>query len=103
MSADRGIDPSFAYLSENLLAYTDLTARLVDTEAGVAMWVEELAVDTPIELEVRVREDGTLALGIAPPLYPIELGVEPVLHRMRFVAVAEETDEVPPDSGDRHG
>ncbi len=82
-------DPAFAFLRENLLAYTDVIGRLSDEEAGVSMWVEELAVETPIELSVQVQADGSLALGVAPPIYAVDVTVEPVLHRLRFTAVAD--------------
>jgi len=87
--SQRRIDGAFAYLSDNVLAYTDLVGKLTDEDAGVSMLVEELSIETPVELDVHVSDDGQVELGVAPPVYPVDLGVDPVRHRLRFTAVAE--------------
>jgi hypothetical protein len=85
---DDVIDEAFAWLGENVVAYTDIAGEIRDEAAGVRMRIEEMSVDTPVELDVRVDADGHVSLGCAPPLYPVETTFAPVLHRLRFTARA---------------
>ncbi|UJR82741.1 hypothetical protein [Sandaracinus amylolyticus] len=84
---ERDIDEAFAPFRENLLAYTDLTGEIVSRDAGVRMSIESLEVETPIELDVIVGDDGRVSLGCAPPIYGVDVTVAPVLHVLRFRAV----------------
>jgi hypothetical protein len=87
------IDEAFATLGQNLESYLDLPARLEGSfgDERVVLSAEEIAITTPIELSIAVAEDGTVAIGCAPPLYAIETTVVPVFHTIRFTAVADET------------
>lgn len=85
-------DEALGAISENILGYTDFTARLEDPETGVRFDIEELTISTPIELDIVVGPDGKVLLGCAPPLYDVDTTLSPVLHQLRFTAVAEVHD-----------
>jgi hypothetical protein len=93
VAKDRTIDEAFSFLGENVAAFTDLIGEIVDHDAGVRMQIEELSIETPVELDVRVDEAGAVHLGCAPPLYAVEATVEPVFHRLRIRAVAKRHGE----------
>ncbi len=93
MSARQGIDEAFGVIAENLLGYTDIVGEIVDDDAGVRMEIEELAVTTPIELSLFVRDDGSIEIGCAPPLYDVDVTIQPVLHNLHFRAVVHGTEE----------
>lgn len=101
MQADRMIDEAFRILSEFVTASCDVVSGLGDEAAGVRMEVESLGIETPVELDLRVRDDGTVAVGCAPPVYPVDVTVAPVLHQLRFTALAEPRG--PAAGGERHG
>ncbi len=94
------IDEAFRWLSELLAAWSDLASDVVDHAAGVRMQLEELGIDTPLELDLRVRAGGMVDLGTAPPLYPVDVTVAPVFHRLRFTALAERRGAA---ESERHG
>jgi hypothetical protein len=55
------------------------------------MTLEELSVETPIELSLHIDGTGRVEIGCAPPLYRVAVTIEPVFHALRFRAVAEVT------------
>ena len=68
----------------------DLDAGLFDPSLGVGMYMERAAVDTPIEVDVLVDEDGGVTLVGAPPTQHVETTYMPVFHKIRLVVTAEE-------------
>ncbi len=68
----------------------DLDADLVDEELGVRMLLEEATVDTPIELDASVDEQGRVVLASAPPTQHVETTWMPVFHRLRLRVTADE-------------
>ncbi len=63
---------------------------LHDEEAGVRTWVTGYEVDTPVELSVGVRPDGSVELGASTPMYHEETSILPVFHAIQVVAVREQ-------------
>jgi hypothetical protein len=57
-----------------------------DDDLGIHMYVDRLTVETPIELDVSVRDDGTVAIGSVPPLYRVATTLRPSYHRIEFRA-----------------
>ena len=82
-------DEAYAWLSENVAAYTDLIGEISDEAAGVRMRAESITIETPVELEIGVEDDGSVRIACAPPVYAVEATLEPVFHRLRFTAVAD--------------
>ncbi len=85
---DQVIDEAFAVIAANIIAYVDVAGVIEDEDAGIRMSIEELSIETPIELDVRVTADGAVIIGCAPPIYPVERTIEPVLHTLRIRAAA---------------
>lgn len=73
------ISSSLGAVSEIILGLADLS----DSEAlnGIVR-TTEVALDLPIELEVRYGDDGVLLIDIAPPTQQVETSVMPVFHRL---------------------
>ncbi|EWY41500.1 hypothetical protein N825_27685 [Skermanella stibiiresistens SB22] len=72
---------SFGDLAADLAVFAE---TLEDEEAGVAMSIDRMTIDLPVELEVRVGEDGRVALGSEPPTQYTDTSVMPVFHRLRI-------------------
>jgi hypothetical protein len=60
-------------------------------EHGIHMYIERFAIETPVELDIHVGDDGDLQIGSAPPLYRVDTSLRPSFHQIRFTA--ELTDE----------
>ena len=63
---------------------SDLDAGLRDTAAGVAMAVERVVVDLPVEVWVDVGDDGRVTLRGAPPTQHVATTWMPTLHQLRL-------------------
>ena len=55
-------------------------------DGGIHMYIHRFTVETPIELDLSVRDDGTIAIGSVPPLYRISTSLRPSYHRVEFTA-----------------
>ncbi|MBU0680018.1 MAG: hypothetical protein KKD73_01220 [Proteobacteria bacterium] len=78
---------AFEFLSpvmDFVLGFTDFTDEMRDDTVGMACSVTEVKVDMPVEIGVKVDEDGNVRLAGAPPTQQIETTIFPVLHRMRL-------------------
>lgn len=84
------MDEAFVPLAELVPDLLPEVPDLVDEEAGVRTWVTGYEVDTPVELDIAVRPDGSVELGASPPLYHVETSTLPVFHAIRVVAVRAE-------------
>jgi hypothetical protein len=58
--------------------------EMTDHEEQVSLSIHQLELDMPIQLEVVVKEDGSVLIGTTPPLYKLETSFEPVFHQLRF-------------------
>jgi hypothetical protein len=57
------------------------------TEDGlIHMYIHRFTVETPIELDLTARDDGTVAIGSVPPLYRENTTFRPSFHQIRFTA-----------------
>jgi hypothetical protein len=55
-------------------------------EHGIHMYIDKFSVESPIELDLSVGDDGTVAIGSVPPLYRVETSLRPSYHQVRFTA-----------------
>jgi hypothetical protein len=67
----------------------DLDVGLVEPALGLGMRMERAAIDTPIELDVLVEDDGTVSLVGAPPTQHVETTYMPVFHHIDLVVTAD--------------
>lgn len=79
------IDEAFVQLSEHLKALANIRGTVCeDEEAGFSTRVERIKAEMPVELDVRVEEDGTVNLGSTPPVYYANTSLQPVFHYMKI-------------------
>ena len=67
----------------------DLDAGLIAPDFGLGMRMERAAIDTPIELDVLVDEDGAVSIVGAPPTQHVETTYMPVFHHIDLVVTAD--------------
>jgi hypothetical protein len=67
----------------------DLDALLLDPEVGIGMRLGRAAIDTPIELDVLVDDEGGVSIVGAPPTQHIETTYMPVFHHIDLVVTAD--------------
>jgi hypothetical protein len=67
----------------------DLDPCLVAPGLEMGMRMERAAIDTPIELDVLVDEDGAVSIVGAPPTQHIETTYMPVFHQIDVVVTAD--------------
>lgn len=85
------VDEAFVPLADLVPGLLPAVPDLYDEEAGVRTWVTGYEIDTPVELAIDVRPDGSVELGGSPPLYHVATATLPVFHSIRLVAVREGT------------
>jgi hypothetical protein len=79
------MDEAFVPLHELMLGVA-AGGDLRSDEHGVRMVIDRFSVSSPIELDVTVQGDGSLAIGSVPPLYRVETTYRPSFHQIRFTA-----------------
>lgn len=84
------LDEAFPPAAGALAALLRVEGECFDADAGVAMRLEEFTIETPIEMDIAADGGRCLTLGIVPPLYYVEVGIEPVFHRVRLTAVIDQ-------------
>jgi hypothetical protein len=87
------MDEAFVPLHEMVLG---MAARgdIRSDALGIHMYIDGFAIETPIELDVVVGDDGAVTLGSVPPLYRVDTSLRPAYHQIRFTAqLGEMTDD----------
>jgi hypothetical protein len=56
----------------------------VDNPTYGSLNVENVCIETPLELSAVTSAEGTVTLGVAPPRQAIQTSIMPVLHRIRL-------------------
>lgn len=86
----------FEFLSpvmDFVLGFTDFTDEMKNDQLGFACSVTNVQVDMPVEMALKVDDNGNVDLASAPPTQQIETTIFPVLHRMRLNLVAGNDQE----------
>lgn len=84
-----GLDEHLHPFDALVLGVCELDAGLRDEAAGVAMTVERVAVDLPVEVWFDVAANGVVTLRGAPPTQHVETTWMPTLHQLRLEVRAE--------------
>jgi hypothetical protein len=71
---------------------TDYPKFIADRQTGLAMTIEQLTVNIPIELKVIVNPDGTVNIKGSPPTQLVQTTVMPVFHHMRLKVVRKDDE-----------
>lgn len=78
------IDEQMMSPSEMIEMFTEPVEEIIDEEEGVSMHIHGIEMDLPVQMMVAMDNDGTVQIGITPPLYKIETSFTPVMHQLRF-------------------
>ncbi|MBL6445548.1 hypothetical protein JMN32_04465 [Fulvivirga sp. 29W222] len=82
--AQSEVDEAMLEMSEFVYEMSDIDGYLTSEEAEFALKMEGAELDIPVQLDIRVAEDGTVKIGGSPPLYYVETTVMPVFHQMKI-------------------
>lgn len=67
----------------------DLDQSMFDPDTGLCMQVERASIDTPVELDVCVDENGAVSILGAPPTQHVETTYMPVFHQIEITVTAD--------------
>lgn len=74
-------------VTDALLAFA---GQVRDDSDSVAWSVEEIELETPLELDVHVLPDGTVVLGSTPPSITADVSWTPVFHTLKVTFTQED-------------
>jgi hypothetical protein len=80
------MDPDFITFDRMLEQLFSFPGKIMDEENGIVTTITSCTIETPIELDVRCSENGSLRIGSTPPLYYARTTFLPSFHRMKVVA-----------------
>ena len=83
----------FEFLSpvvDFVTGFTDIADEMKNDEVGISCSITDVKVDLPVEIGVKVDDDGNVSLASAPPTQQIDTTIFPVLHRMQLCLVLED-------------
>ncbi|MEO5601455.1 MAG: hypothetical protein ABIR06_11070 [Cyclobacteriaceae bacterium] len=86
------VDEAMLEMGDFLSQMTDVDGYLVDAEMLTALTVEKVNLSMPIQLDLHVRDDGSVLLGGSPPLYYTETTFSPVFHQLTINIIAKEKE-----------
>ncbi|GHE60944.1 hypothetical protein [Roseivirga thermotolerans] len=86
------IDEALAPVSGFFSDMIDIAGELRDEEQGLSLYLENMSISTPIEMDVIMTESGEMVLGSAPPTQTVETSFMPVFHQLK-VNISLEKDE----------
>lgn len=78
------VDEAMLEMGDFVAQMSDIEGLLVSEEEAMVMQAEKVSLDIPIQLDLRVQEDGTVVIGTSPPLYYVETTIMPVFHQMQL-------------------
>lgn len=87
------IDEALAPVSGFIHDMVSVSGELIDQEQGVRMYLENMTVSTPIELDVIMSETGEMVLGSAPPTQSVETSFMPIFHQIKLNITLDDHDE----------
>lgn len=84
------IDEAMFPLNEHVRELLNLDGLVENLDSGIRMEIFEATVESPVQLEIIVEEDGKITLGSSPPLYYELTSIMPVFHAMKITMTNEE-------------
>ena len=90
---DSMVDEAMLGIGEFVSQMTDVDGYMVDAEMSTALRVEKVHMSMPMQLDIQVREDGSVILGGSPPLYYTETTFAPVFHQLTINIIAEKKEK----------
>ena len=86
------VDEAMLEMADFLSQMTDVEGYLADTEMLTSMRIDKLNMSMPIQLDLLVKDDGSVVLGASPPLYYAETTFLPVFHQLTVNIDVEEKE-----------
>ena len=86
------IDEAMLSLAEFVSQMTDVDGSIMDADNPTAMHVKQVQLSIPIQLDLLVKDDGSVILGGSPPLYYTETTILPVFHQLDVTIKLEKDD-----------
>jgi hypothetical protein len=74
---------SFEHILKRMLAFK---GEIRDEENGIHSYINNVEIESPVELDVYRDEQGGLHIGSTPPLYYVNTTFLPSFHRLKFTA-----------------
>jgi hypothetical protein len=84
------IDEAFLQLQHIVEKLTDLDGEFYDDSEMIHMYINEFEIESPVEFDILVDENGKVQIGTTPPLYRVDTTIRPSFHRIWLKA--EKTD-----------
>lgn len=88
------IDEALVPFHEHIDGMLEIEGEVYDKKEEIRMRIYEVGIESPVQLDLIVDENGKVTIGSSPPLYYVETGVMPVFHSIKLRAVAEEQTEI---------
>ncbi len=78
------VDEAFLHFTELIEELSDIDGlvREPGEETHIAMEIEEVEMELPIQLDIVIDERGKVLLGSVPPLYNVSTSFNPVFHQL---------------------
>lgn len=82
------IDEAMLPFHQHIEDMLEIDGEALDEEKGIKMQIEEVGIESPVQLEIVIDDDGKIVVGSSPPLYYLSTGIMPVFHKLTLRAVA---------------
>jgi hypothetical protein len=79
------MDEAFVPLHRMILGMA-ASGDIRSDDGGIHMYIHRFTVESPIELDLGVQDDGSVEIGSVPPLYRVSTSYRPSYHQIRFTA-----------------
>lgn len=89
--AETTIDEAMLEIGDFVSQMSDIDGYLTSEEAEFALEMEKVDLDMPLQLDIRVAEDGRVNIGSSPPLYYVETTIMPVFHQIQISIDVDKT------------
>ena len=90
MEEESILDPAFIPMFRHIIGLVDIQeTSFTDEQAGFRLELDELTTEMPVEMDIKVDENGKVCLGSTPPVYYANTSVQPVYHNMRITVKGE--------------
>ncbi len=80
------IDEAFLPFNQLIEKMSEIDGEIYDDGNGIHSYIYEFDIESPIELDIIVNEEGKVQIGIVPPMYRVETSFRPSYHNIRFSA-----------------
>jgi hypothetical protein len=87
------IDFAFMPVFKHINALMNIEeASFSDDLKGFRLYMDEIIVEMPVEIDLGVDENGVVHIGSTPPIYYANTSILPVFHNLK-VTIKEEKEE----------